>query len=290
LSVVGWVHTQPGYGAFLMARDEVYHRENFPSEHQVLYVLDPTENMDAFFMYENDKKELRGARGYFIYYDKNEQMSEYMQAFPLASPKENRLNIEDETEAAPEEDAARRMRFLLDKRNVMGEKVKKLGEKKFAAQFVSVSGVLVLAVILMGAGLLRSQERIRGLEKNVAEVQTAYSGLKDELETARTAMAWNETSADYADTEVPATEAPMPSTQITEIHILPATEAVSEASEDISGLSENEPAYYIVKSGDVLRSISKEIYGNVSMVEEIVALNGLESPDKIFEGQKLLLP
>ena len=56
LSVVGWVHTQPGYGAFLMARDEVYHRENFPSEHQVLYVLDPTENMDAFFMYENDKK------------------------------------------------------------------------------------------------------------------------------------------------------------------------------------------------------------------------------------------
>ena len=29
MSIVGWVHCQPGFGAFLMAKDEAFHREYF---------------------------------------------------------------------------------------------------------------------------------------------------------------------------------------------------------------------------------------------------------------------
>ncbi|MBR6652042.1 MAG: hypothetical protein IKL30_02655, partial [Anaerotignum sp.] len=29
MSIVGWVHCQPGFGAFLMAKDENFHREYF---------------------------------------------------------------------------------------------------------------------------------------------------------------------------------------------------------------------------------------------------------------------
>lgn len=48
--------------------------------------------------------------------------------------------------------------------------------------------------------------------------------------------------------------------------------------------------YYIVQKGDTLRSISFKIYGNYDYVEKICMQNGLNNPNSILCGQKLLLP
>ena len=47
---------------------------------------------------------------------------------------------------------------------------------------------------------------------------------------------------------------------------------------------------YIVKDGDTLVSISKKFYGNDKMVKRICEKNNLDNGDKIFTGQKLILP
>lgn len=47
---------------------------------------------------------------------------------------------------------------------------------------------------------------------------------------------------------------------------------------------------YVVQKGDTLDKISKKIYGDISYVEEICKLNGLENDNLIFIGEKLLLP
>ena len=50
------------------------------------------------------------------------------------------------------------------------------------------------------------------------------------------------------------------------------------------------PQYYVVQRGDTLRSICMNTYGDYSRMEEICELNGLDNPDSILSGQKLLLP
>ncbi len=329
LSVVGWVHAQPGYGAFLMAKDEEYHRENFPDSHQVLYVMDPLENMDAFFIYENGNEEIRGAKGYFIYYDKNPQMQEYMISNPIPKARENKLILEDEPEALShsEEDSldtASKIRSIFSKKDKEKALSKEKSEKSEALEksdkgsfgsLLSVGGVMILALVLMGAGLLRSTDRIRGLESQVSSIQTAYTELSEGVNEAKmsaaysSAQALTEAAAASSSSDKPlaldssATEsapetsaASLPEELPAEVSYSPAEAPAEPAKPETKPSSyanlayADIPEYYIVKSGDVLRSISRDIYGNVSMVDKIVEANGLESADKIFEGQKLVLP
>ena len=50
------------------------------------------------------------------------------------------------------------------------------------------------------------------------------------------------------------------------------------------------PVAYIIKKGDTLTSISIKTYGTDSRVKDICELNGIENPDDIRFGQKILLP
>ena len=63
----------------------------------------------------------------------------------------------------------------------------------------------------------------------------------------------------------------------------PAQEVISSVSEDTTA------QYYIVQPGDTLRTISYQIYGDYSMVDKICAWNHIDDADSILYGQKLLL-
>ena len=51
-----------------------------------------------------------------------------------------------------------------------------------------------------------------------------------------------------------------------------------------------EPRYYTVKPGDTLNTICLRIYKSKDMADAIKKANGIEDGDKIYAGQKLLLP
>lgn len=70
------------------------------------------------------------------------------------------------------------------------------------------------------------------------------------------------------------------------------SEETNAAQEDFSeeALSRNITRYYEVERGDTLYTISQKIYGNASKVEKICEMNGISDPDKIREGQKIILP
>lgn len=55
-------------------------------------------------------------------------------------------------------------------------------------------------------------------------------------------------------------------------------------------LSRNITRYYEVERGDTLYTISQKIYGDTSRVEKICEVNEISDPDKISEGQKIILP
>lgn len=66
-------------------------------------------------------------------------------------------------------------------------------------------------------------------------------------------------------------------------------EADKEDSSE-EALSRNITRYYEVERGDTLYTISQKIYGDASRVDKICELNKISNPDRISEGQKIILP
>ncbi len=64
----------------------------------------------------------------------------------------------------------------------------------------------------------------------------------------------------------------------------------SPQEEDTEALSRSVTRYYEIERGDTLYTISEEIYGDISKVQEICELNNISDPDDIRYGQKIILP
>ena len=275
MSIVGWVHCQPGFGAFLMAKDESFHREYFREKWQVLFVLDTVDKLDTFYIYNEEGTSLRQARGYFIYYDKNREMQEYMLENSLVRPKETegekeqqerkRISAADGEEKAeerrrrkptPEErmDAAKDIRRVLKKREAAAKQAKKEHDRLLAA----VSCVLCVVCVSLGVAMMQSLDRLRTVETELMAMQTSYETLAEDFEGVKVqqvfAVQQAETQADTAESNTEKTKK------------------------------------YIVEGGDSLGYISRKFYGDNSGVTRIMDMNGLKDADMIYEGQVLWIP
>lgn len=63
-----------------------------------------------------------------------------------------------------------------------------------------------------------------------------------------------------------------------------------EKQEEVEALSRNVARYYKVERGDTLYTISQKIYGDTTHVQKICELNQITDPDRIRDGQKIILP
>ena len=275
MSIVGWVHCQPGFGTFLMAKDESFHREYFREKWQVLFVLDTVDKLDTFYIYNEEGTSLRQARGYFIYYDKNREMQEYMLENSLVRAKETegekeqqerkRISAADGEEKAeerrrrkptPEErmDAAKDIRRVLKKREAAAKQAKKEHDRLLAA----VSCVLCVVCVSLGVAMMQSLDRLRTVETELMAMQTSYETLAEDFEGVKVqqvfAVQQAETQADTAESNTEKTKK------------------------------------YIVEGGDSLGYISRKFYGDNSGVTRIMDMNGLMDADMIYEGQVLWIP
>ncbi|MBQ7085017.1 MAG: LysM peptidoglycan-binding domain-containing protein [Anaerotignum sp.] len=268
MSIVGWVHCQPGFGAFLMAKDENFHREYFKEKWQVLFVLDTVDKLDTFYIYNEEKTGLRQAKGYFIYYDKNREMQEYMLENSMVRPKEEQVLEEREKAAAMTEDrrerrkptqeerldAAQDIRRVLKKR----EAVAKQAKKEHDRLLVMVSCVLCVVCVSLGAAMLQSLDRLRTVETELMTMQTSYKALAEDFEGVKVQSVFAVQQA--------------------------------EMDEDTAEKKAERRKKYIVESGDSLGYISRKFYGDNSGIVPIMELNGLPDADRIYEGQILWLP
>ena len=60
--------------------------------------------------------------------------------------------------------------------------------------------------------------------------------------------------------------------------------------ETISVLAPTEYVSYLVKTGDTLAQICKQVYGSVELLDYICELNQLKDIDSIYAGQELIFP
>lgn len=256
LSVVGWMHSRPSFGAFVTSRDEAYHKKVFNRDSQVFFVVDPADRLDRFYVLNDGGRELRPVKGYFIYYEKNEPMQEYMLDNSLVQPKNTDVDKE-ETETGSLDAAAKIRQILMNKNTTKVKKIK----FKYAA-FTCVSAVMCLICILMSMSLANSVSRINKLENEVVTVKQSVEEQKDKT------SALEENVSNYS----------------------PVITVMAAQNKQLTKDEGDEVRKYTVKEGDTLAEICQLFYGDMSRLEEIAELNNIENPDVIYYGAQIILP
>lgn len=313
--ILGWYINLDGSNLELNPQLQQFFEATYSKGSRFLYYEDSLEKVDAFFVQEQHTLQRLG--GYAVYYEKNPQMQEFMIAEKervAPKPPHNVVNFEKK-----EEDVAQNYRAILNKLN---EKP----QKKKVQPVIYVAGVAVLAVVTAtGITQVGNYQNLKTLEQTLQTLSGAVSPDSDSEEEVsaqpegedQTAVQpdgeensekpdegtdtanGNEESKDAENSDQAALEDASASrtaqkaeegTEENTQTAPAADESRNESEQTVSAGSTQEPEYYTVKRGDSLVSISKAMYNNTDMIDEICSLNNIENMDVIYEGQRLRMP
>ena len=308
-TLLGWFYDEKGTAPCLTPELERIMKNFFGGNNRLLLLSDSLEKEETLYIYEDGavhKKE-----GYYIYYERNQAMQEYMIVSRKDTPQE----------VKPEEV---RDEALKNYRELVLNRPKKNFQLPAFHSLVYGSGLLVvIAIIVVGISMFNNYEKMKKLETAVSvmeqkndssgtdtvpdtEIQTklviedlAGQVEPTEKQNAEDLQAVDNTAAPDNmaapdNTAAPDNMAAPDSTAAQDSTAAPDNTSDQAASASTQPQSEAEiilqQGYYIVQPGDSMISISKKIYQDASHVADLCAANGIENVDNIKVGKKLILP
>ena len=235
---------------------------------------------------------------FYIYYDQNEEMQNYLIEWNHERH-EQQLRKTTAKGGRVSADNAARLGRIAQAYNRESARVSLVWS---AMNVLSLS--LVVCVIAYGIISLNSYGKMKNMQESIDYCMTFVSENLDNNTEKKSDVTYER----YLGTTQSVNQAQEQDTEeYTEISIdtpvgntteepitPPAVESeMSQEAADLQPAPAVNPAvpqYYVVQRGDTLRSICFNTYGDYSRMEEICELNGLDNPDSILSGQKLLLP
>lgn len=296
-TLLGWFYDEKGTAPCLTPELERILKNFFGGNNRLLLLSDSLEKEETLYIYEEGavhKKE-----GYYIYYERNQAMQEYMIVSRKDTPQE----------VKPEEV---RDEALKNYRELVLNRPKKNFQLPAFHSLVYGSGLLVvIAIIVVGISMFNNYEKMKKLETavSVMEQKNDSSGTDPALDTeTQTKLVIEDLAGQVEPTEkgnaenlqvadntaAPDNMAAPDSTAAQDSTAAPDNTSDQAASASTQPQSEAEiilqQGYYIVQPGDSMISISKKIYQDASHVADLCAANGIENVDNIKVGEKLILP
>lgn len=132
------------------------HREQFPGEDRLLFLYDSEENASVFL---TENTGIRKQSGYYIYYEKNEQMQSYM-------VKENE-GQSVEAESKNQDGAIQNFRRRIAKKQQDAQNVEQEQKSKTPTMVRFLYGAsmfLVLTILVIGATMVNNYNRMKDME------------------------------------------------------------------------------------------------------------------------------
>lgn len=267
--IMGWFLSRPGFAIQQNAIMEETHRTYFSGADKLLFVTEPVEGDCAFFGFDGNR--FARQRGYYIYYEKNEQMRELIME----------KNKEREQVSGNEKPDVVMANF----RKILKEKQEQNEKRKKKA--VSYGTKVAVAMILfVGAVAMKNQTNKFGITEQIqypqkTEEQSMEVSSDEVLVEALPGNVEQLPEENYEEEELFREEEELPVVEEEREEEKPAEETMAQA-----------PAYeeYIVQSGDTLAKISREFYGTDEKISEICILNNIKDGDYIQAGEIILLP
>lgn len=301
LNILGWFLSLPENEEETEERILKTHLNHFGGNDKILFRMETDEKEEAFYIYDNSS--LRKLGGFYIYYEKNEAMQNYMIAFGKNTRVEDAETVADQA--------------VSDFRKIVGQK--KEQQKKGGKGLVyGVTVCAAAAALALGLNYMAN---------------SPGNGNDQSAKTGSAAVAVNGTGKDSVDSagELPEknseleTDASDKDPEYEQDTVSDGSEAAGNSENDkfenasdkedaaVPGNSageetkngdpvkkveagENTPVSasvlmeYTVQKGDSLSKISEKYYGTMNRVKDICSMNGITSEDVIYAGQKILLP
>ncbi len=307
VEILGWVVGQADLEGKLSEKIVKIHRKQFAGKNKLLILYDYIEKEETIFL--SDGNHLKKQSGYFVYYEKNEEMKEYM--------------IEQKVSQTPAEQFEDRV--VKDARRIIAERGEKLATKQ---QYIRNAGIMAAAAfaIIVGVKALNNADQLQKMEDSLHTLTQSVeeddasggeSGKKEETEVVevmgqnngedgKDAGGQGETGKDDSGEDLPqvgdtpspsASEIPLwnaqektkptPAPSPTPVPKTPEAKGNFEDSEETFSAGNS---FYIVKEGDTLSEISYGMYGTMFKVDAIMKANDIEDANRIYPGQKLIIP
>lgn len=270
------------------------HQKYFSREKSVFVTKNARDKEEKFYIYKY--RNMMECNGHYIYYEKNLEMQNYMIATRKRSGFTPSEIIED--------------RVTKNFRSLVREKAEKTEQKNHSRLVYATSTFLVLVIVVIGVTMLNNYDKMQSVQnsldklsendKNGEEkepedkdevIETLGDNVSAETDDKTTQDNQDQAEGDAQDTQTPDSNTPDSDTPDSNT---PGSDTPDTTTPDATTPETNKPATqpeaYIVQKGDTLESISREKYGDISRIDEICKLNGLEDGNLIIIGQKLLLP
>ena len=296
--IVGWFLARQSLPMVVSELIGKVHRNQFGGE-KILMLMDTAEQEEAFFRYENNF--LVRQSGYYIYYEKNTQMQNYMQE-----------TVQD--------DAVRAFRSLIQKKK---KEEPEETEEKTSVFSYAATACIVLALAVVGVRFYRNYQVGQNIE---GETRTASADIMQETEITQipaasvqqvTPTSWAElTESPKITPTAEPTLIPTVTISAEEAQIYKEESDTRKAQRRIQQKKQNEEestgqdnsgqassdqdsettsamqtrGSYTIRPGDTLYQISIENYGTMDKVADICRANGISENEIIYPGQIIVLP
>jgi LysM repeat protein len=304
--IVGWFIGGPGY--LLEDQDRILkaHVNNFAGQDKTLLTYDNMEKEEVFLNYENNR--LCKQEGYYIYYEKNEEMQTYMI---------DHKNNAQSNEATYDDRISRDIRTVLQ-----NKKPPEQDNKSFTRLMYAAGTLLAVIILVVGAAMLDNydqmksmQETLNYLSRNMEEVQSIFTEDKSSPTAAEVPP-----SSDAEESDASSVDEDSLNIEVVPGDVKPLEEIETQndnedqdennsasdeelAEEDSNSkedaekqekkdteVSQDKVNYYTVETGDTLADISYKLYKTYTKVDQIMELNNIQNQDVIFVGQRLIVP
>ena len=307
--IVGWFLARQSLPMVVSELIGKVHRNQFGGE-KILMLMDTAEQEEAFFRYENNF--LVRQSGYYIYYEKNTQMQNYML--------EKNPEIQEESQETVQDDAVRAFRSLIQKKK---KEEPEETEEKTSVFSYAATACIVLALAVVGVRFYRNYQVGQNIE---GETRTASADIMQETEITQipaasvqqvTPTSWAElTESPKITPTAEPTLIPTVTSSAEEAQIYKEESDTRKAQRRIQQKKQNEEestgqdnsgqassdqdsettsamqtrGSYTIRPGDTLYQISIENYGTMDKVADICRANGISENEIIYPGQIIVLP
>lgn len=322
LCQLGWASQLQVEGK-IPAEYETFHRENFGSGNMIFLGF-YEDGEEVFYINENGK--LKKQDGYYVYFERNEGMQQYVE--------DNQPTECVEMEQTVNEKSGKyRMMLASHKEEIQ--------HKRVIAFLYTASTFLVMVVIVLGVTLINHYDKLKEMQNVIASLsQSVLNSPSDEvMEVSNDSVSENSITSDSltmgdisaSDNSASVSEAAdqtlntsvetsAQSADVEQNIDSDNNEGDSEDSQDDSSLDDSSTddespsektednvealtdkaqyeqfmseqfRCYVVQEGDTLTGICRKLYGSQEYFDKICEYNHIENTDEIKVGQKIWVP
>lgn len=292
LEILGWAAAVDDCKKIDIRQLEAMHKNNFEGNLSLTFLLDKQDGSEQFYILENNK--FHSLNGYYIYYEKNKAMQNYVSENQPRPCVEREMLLRGNSESC---------------RTILQRRKEQIQKRHTVYMLYVASTFLVMIVVVLGITMMNNYEKMQKMQDVLNDLSKAL--LNEEPQTVE---------ASSQDTQMPNPSntdniQPIQAQALSVSTPAAITENERDNEEDIETTSQAVQAmtgnvvvnpnpqkteissntqdgrkHYEIQPGDTLLSISLKEYHTLEMVDEICECNGLEDGNQIVAGDVLILP